>query len=151
MSVTLNSFTTTFCHKDIMIRKNDYARSSDLTTESSHRTRVRRNSLDLIHVSKASRCWDSDIVAHLLISVSCILWSNMSGRSRSDSNEVLTSQRDDLLLKNILIQIRSSFTTRLIASDLINTNVRRTLETTVCWSVSDSIAVISCQWMSNNF
>ena len=147
----MNSFSTTFCHKDIMIRKNDYARSSDLTTELSHRTRVRRDSLDLNNVSKASRCWCSDIVAHLLITVPCILWSSVSGRSRSDSNEVLTSSREDLLLKNILIQIRSSFTTRLIASDLINTNVRRTLDATVFWLVSESVAMSSCQWMSNKF
>ena len=151
MSFTLNSFSTTFCHKDIMIRKNDYVRSSDLTTELSHRTRVRRDSLDLNNVSKVSRCWSSDIVAHLLITVSCILWSSVSGRSRSDSNEVLTSPREDLLMKNILIQIRSSFTTRLVASDLIITNVCRTLDATVFWLVSESVTMSSCQWMSNKF
>ena len=147
----MNRFSTTFCHKDIMIRKNHYARSSDLTTESSRWTQVRRNSLDLNNVSKVSRCWDSDIVAHLLIAVSCILWSNMYDRLRSDSNEVLTSPREDLLLKNILIQIRSSFTTRLIVSDLFNANVRRTLDATICWLVGECVTMSSCQWMSNKF
>ena len=131
MSVTLNRFSTTLCHKYIMMRRNDYARSSDLTTALSHRTRVRRYSLDLSNVSKAWRGWDSNIVAYLLITVSFILWSNMSDRTRPDSNEVLMSLREYLLLNNILIQKRSSFTTSLISSDLFNTNVRRTLDATV--------------------
>ena len=132
-----------------MTWESDYARSSELTTEASHRTRVRRNSLDVKDVSKL--WWDSDIVAHLLITVSRILWSNMSDRPRSDSNEVLMSLRADLLLKNILRKIRSSITTRLIATDMFNTNVRRTLDAIVRWLMSESVTMISCQRMSNKF
>ena len=133
MSVLLNRFSANFCHQGNMFRKNDYARSCDLTTEATHRTRVRRNSLDLKNVSKAAQWWISDIVANLLITVSCILWSNMIGRSDSDSNDVLTSLREDLPLRNILRQIRWSKRSDWSRLTFLTRNVRRTLDATARW------------------
>ena len=63
---------------------------------------------------------DSNIIASLSFTVSCILWSIMSvcEDSRSDSNEVLTSLREDLLLTNNFRRVMSSSMMRLIVFDL---------------------------------
>ena len=70
--------------------------------------------------TEAHLCRDSNIIASLSITVSCILWSIMSvcEDSWSDSNEVLTSLREDLLLTNNFRQVMSSSMMRLIVFDL---------------------------------